>query len=64
MAIEKLKFKLEIYSAYFKNPPIVEIKIGDNSYFNKEITSTEKQPTVIEFEHNCENNKTYTLNLI
>ena len=64
MATEKLKFKLEIYSAYFKNPPIVDIKNGDNSYFNKEITSTERQPTVIEFEHNCENNKTYTLNLI
>ena len=64
MATEKLKFKLEIYSAYFKNPPIVDIKIGDNSYFNKEITSTEKQPTVIEFEHDCENDKTYTLNLI
>ena len=64
MATEKLKFKIELFSTYFKNPPIVEIKVGDNSYFNKEIIGTERQPTVIEFEHDCETDKTYTLNLI
>ena len=40
MAIEKLKFKIEIYSAYFKNPPIVEIKIGMKNVLDQGIPET------------------------
>ena len=59
MAIEKLKFKLELYATMWDKPPIANIKINEKSYFNKEITSTEDKPTIIEFEHEFEENKSY-----
>ena len=64
MATESLKFKIELYSTYWNKPPIVEIKIGDKSYFQNEITSTEKEPTLIEFTHDCEDNKSHNLAII
>ena len=54
MATEKLKFKLELYSTYWNDPPIAEILINDKSYFNNTITSTKEKPTLIEFVHECE----------
>ena len=59
MATEKLKFKLELYATMWNKPPIANIKINEKSYFNKEITSTEDKPTIIEFEHEFEENKSY-----
>ena len=59
MAIEKLKFKLELYATMWDKPPIANIKINEKSYFNKEITSTEDKPTIIEFEHELEEGKAY-----
>ena len=59
MAIEKLKFKLELYATMWDKPPVADIKINEKSYFNKEITSTEDKPTIIEFEHEFEEDKSY-----
>ena len=51
MATEKLKFKLELYATTWDQPPHAEILIKDKSYFNGDITGTEENPDVIEFEH-------------
>ena len=51
MATEKLKFKLELYATMWDRPPHAEILIGDKSYFTGDITGTEGEPDVIEFEH-------------
>ena len=64
MATETLKFKLELYATYWNKPPIVEIKIADKTYFKDKVTSTKQEPTVIEFEHTLENDKSHTLNII
>ena len=64
MATETLKFKLELYATYWNKPPIAEIKIADKTYFKDKITSTEQEPTVIEFEHLLENDKSYSLDII
>ena len=64
MATETLKFKIELYATYWNKPPIVEIKIADKTYFKDKVTSTKQEPTVIEFEHTLENDKSHTLNII
>ena len=64
MATETLKFKLKLYATLWNKPPIAEIKVGDKVYFKDEITSTEQKPTVIEFEHLLENDKSYSLDII
>ena len=64
MATETLKFKLELYATYWNKPPIAEIKIADKTYFKDKITSTEQEPTVIEFEHTIENDKSHSLDII
>jgi hypothetical protein len=61
MATEKLKFKLELWATMWDQPPHVEILIGDKSYFKNPITGTEKDPDVIEFEHECEEGQNYEL---
>ena len=61
MATEKLKFKLELYATMWNKPPIANINIDNKSYFKEEITGTKDKPTVIEFEHELEENKSYNL---
>ena len=71
MATEKLKFKIELYSTFWNKPPVAEIKINksddktntdnNSSYFNEKITSTKEKPTIIEFEHSCEEGKQHNL---
>ena len=61
MATEKLKFKLELYATWWNKPPIANIKINEKSYFKEEITSTNDKPTIIEFEHELEEGKSYSL---
>ena len=51
MATEKLKFKLDLHATMWDRPPHAEILIGDKSYFKGDITGTEEEPDVIEFEH-------------
>ena len=61
MATETLKFKLELYATMWNKPPVADIRVDGKSYFNKEITSTKDKPTIIEFEHELEENKSYNL---
>ena len=61
MATEKLKFKLELYATMWNKPPIANINIDNKSYFKEEITSTKDKPTIVEFEHELEENKQYNL---
>ena len=61
MATEKLKFKLELYATMWDQPPVAEIKINSKSYFNSEITGTEQDPTVIEFEAELTEGSEYNL---
>ena len=61
MSIEKLKFKLELYSTYWDKTPRAEILINNHSHYNQEITGTEKEPTVIEFEHELTEGEKYSL---
>ena len=61
MATEKLKFKLELYATMWDKPPHAEILIGDHSHFDGDITSTEDNPQVIEFEHELNEGEQYEL---
>jgi hypothetical protein len=61
MATEKLKFKLELWAEYWDKKPVVNILINDHSHFNKEITGTEKEPNVVEFEHELTEGEKYRL---
>ena len=61
MATEKLKFKLELYATMWDKPPIADIKINEKSYFKEEIASTNDKPTIIEFEYELEEGKSYNL---
>ena len=61
MATEKLKFKIELYSTFWNKPPIAEILVNNKSYFNNKIDSTKEKPTVINFEHECEESKEHQL---
>ena len=61
MATETLKFKLELYATMWNKPPIADISIDSKSYFKEEITGTKDKPTIIEFEHELEENKSYNL---
>ena len=61
MTTEKLKFKLELYATMWDKPPIADIKINEKSYFKEEITSIKDKPTIIEFEHELEEGKSYNL---
>ena len=61
MATEKIKFKLELYATMWDKPPVAEIKINSKSYFKSEITSTEQDPTVVEFEEELTEGSEYNL---
>ena len=61
MGTEKLKFKLELYATMWDQPPHAEILIGDKSHFTGDITGTEDKPDVVEFEHELDEGKEYTI---
>jgi len=61
MATEKLKFKLELWSEYWDKKPTANILINDHSHCNQEITGTEKEPTIIEFEYELTEGEHYKL---
>ena len=63
MQTERLKFKLELYATYWDKPPVAEISINGESQYRSEITGTEKEPTVIEFEKDLPEGEKYTLNI-
>ena len=60
---EKLKFKLELWATYWDLPPIAEILINDESHYRSEITGTEDNPTVIEFEKELTEGEEYRLHI-
>jgi chaperonin GroEL (HSP60 family) len=61
MATEKLRFKLELYATMWDKPPHAEILINDHVHFESDITGTEDKPDLIEFEHELEEGKEYSL---
>ena len=61
MGTEKLKFKLVLYATMWDKPPHAEIMINDQSHFNGEITGTEDNPDVVEFEQELEEGEKYNL---
>jgi len=61
MATEKIKFKLELYSTFWRKAPHANIMINEKSYFDGDISSKEQMPTVVEFEHELEGDKDYKL---
>jgi hypothetical protein len=61
MSIEKLKFKLELWAEHWDKKPIANILINSHSHYTQEITGTEKEPTVIEFEHELTEGEKYSL---
>ncbi len=61
MTTEKLKFKLELWAEYWDKKPIANISINDHSHYSQEISGTEKQPTIIEFEHELIEGEKYSL---
>jgi hypothetical protein len=63
MDTEKLKFKLELYATHWDKPPVAEILINNQSYYKSEITGTEQNPTVIEFEKELTEGEKYTLTI-
>ena len=64
METEKLKFKLELWATYWDKKPIVNISINDYIHYNQEIAGTEKEPTVVEFEHELTEGEKYTNRLV
>jgi hypothetical protein len=63
MQTERLKFKLELYATYWDKPPVAEILINEESQYRSEITGTDKEPTVIEFEKEFTEGEKYTLTI-
>ena len=61
MGTEKLKFKLELYATMWDKPPHAQILINDKVHFDQDITGTESKPDLIEFEHELEEGKQYSL---
>jgi hypothetical protein len=61
MATEKIKFKLNLYATMWDQPPVAEIKLNSKSYYKSEITGTEQDPTVIEFEAELTEGSEYNL---
>ena len=58
---EKLKFKLELWADYWDRVPVVEILINDQSHYKKPINGIEKEPTIIEFEHEVTEGEKFSL---
>ncbi len=58
MGTEKLKFKIELFATMWNKPPVAEICIHETSISKKDITGTESNPDVIEFEHELAEGKT------
>ena len=61
MATEKLKFKLALYATMWNKPPHAEILLDGKSYFKGDITNSQDNPTLIEFEAECKEGKDYNL---
>jgi len=63
MATEKLKFKLELYATYWDKCPKVDILINESVYSTAEINGSQKNPNVIEFEKELQEDVEYNLTI-
>jgi len=63
VATEKLKFRLELFAEYWDKAPDVEVLIDDSSKYSGKISSTQDKPTLIEFEHEMQNDLQYQLHI-
>ena len=63
MATEKLKFKIELYATMWDKPPHAEIFVNNDNHFSGYISSTKKEPTMIEFQQDLEETKNHTLTI-
>tara|TARA_Y100000592_G_scaffold93485_1_gene156738 strand:- start:799 stop:1281 length:483 start_codon:yes stop_codon:yes gene_type:complete len=61
MATEKLKFRLELHATMWNKPPHAEILINDHTCYKGDITGSEDNPDVIEFEHEATEGEKYNL---
>ena len=61
MATEKLKFKIKLFSTHWDKKPTCDVLLNNKSFWVGEVSGSEKQPTEIEFEHDCEEGKEYKL---
>ena len=61
MATEKLKFKLELFATMWDQPPHVEILLDEQSYYKGDITGSEEQPDIIQFEQDLTEGEMYNL---
>ena len=57
MATEKLKFKLELFATFWDKSPNIEILVDNKVHFSDQITGSEDEPTVIQFEQELEPGK-------
>lgn len=64
MATEKLKLKIELYATMWDKAPHADVRVAGKSYFNGEITTTEKKPTLIEFEADLEEGQDHDLTIV
>ena len=62
--IEKINFKIELYSTNWSKLPTAEILINDDSKYKAEINGTEKEPTVIEFQKELTAGEKYKLRIL
>jgi hypothetical protein len=63
MKSETLKFKLGLYSQHWHKPPVARVLLNGKEYFNGQITASEDDPKIIEFTHELEHDKTYSLDI-
>lgn len=61
VATEKLKFFIELYSEYWKDPPIAEIYINGDSQYKNYIKGTKDNPDVISFYYDLKEGSDYDL---
>ena len=61
MATEKLKFKLELFATMWDQPPHVEILLDEQSYYKGDITGSEEQPDIIQFEQDLTEGEMFNL---
>jgi hypothetical protein len=58
---ENLKIQLELFADFWKRPPSAKIMINNKVHFDGVVEGTSQNPTLVEFTHECENDKQYEL---
>jgi len=61
--VEKIKFKIEVYSTYWNKPPVLKLQLNDKTFYNDTVKSGIKDPTMIQFEASLKEGEKYNLSL-